>query len=107
MMPFLGVIKVKSDVAVTLTASDKNKHVAVLLVGLTVAPEGSKHAVVAPATANRPIKIKASKESMLEIEVHFENAVETGSLRVEVNGDLRDEDDIHGKVVSWMYSCEE
>jgi hypothetical protein len=104
-MPFLGVIKVKSDVAVTLTTKDTNKHVAILLVGLTVDPQGSKHAVIAPATT-RTIPIKATKESMLEIEVHFETTSEGAELRVDVDDEVRDQDDIHGRVVTWMYSCE-
>jgi hypothetical protein len=98
-MPFLGVIKVKSDVAVTLTTKDTNKHVAILLVGLTVDPQGSKHAVIAPATT-------PTKESMLEIEVHFETTSEGAELRVDVDDEVRDQDDIHGRVVTWMYSCE-
>jgi hypothetical protein len=103
-MPFKGIIRIASDVSITLSASNGNLHSAALLAGLTVDPSGSKHAVVAPG-GSETIGIKADKDSILEIQFHFESPAETGNLEVKVNGAQRNSDPVNGHE-TWMYSCE-
>jgi hypothetical protein len=99
----MGIIKIGSQVVVTLKANKSNKGNAVLLAGLGVDPANGQHKVIEPDLTDS-ITLNTTKKSVLEIQTHF-GANDGGELSDTVDGVPRDSAAAEDET-TWIYSVQ-